>query len=276
MVARLAAVVRRRPAASLQRTVRQKPPMKRLASSAPQRRQHTEIKKALYFGRRRKPQTIVVLLHGLNDSAKCCAEGVVEMWAPGLPQALLAVPQSPERTPWSTGDDPGYTWWTTKGMFPFEARDQFGEKSKEFAVSIKQFHKAILNRCDDLQIWLGNLLRKHGLTNRNLILAGFSQGSVLAALIGAKMNARGVIVCGGVPFAGAFGLTKLMPKRTSAAFCAVNGTKDEVVERKPLENMLRHCKCTWHWSKGVGHDFPDKWYEIELDWMQQLLGHNVV
>ncbi|CAK0853224.1 unnamed protein product [Prorocentrum cordatum] len=227
---------------------------------------------ALFFGRRRRPKQLVVLLHGLNDSAACCAKGVVCRWAKGLPGALLAVPQSPHRTDWSTDGDPGYTWTPTRGLFLFEAQARFGADSHEFRASVQEFHRSVRSSCRELNRWLDAVLDKHGLSNDDLVLAGFSQGSILAAIVGARRGARGVIVCGGVPFAGFFELGGLMPKKSRSRFCVVNGTRDEVVERRPLEEMLAPYDCEWHWSKGVGHDFPSKWYALELTWMKRLFG----
>eukprot|EP00404_Azadinium_spinosum_P003765 CAMPEP_0180462116 /NCGR_PEP_ID=MMETSP1036_2-20121128/24236_1 /TAXON_ID=632150 /ORGANISM="Azadinium spinosum, Strain 3D9" /LENGTH=151 /DNA_ID=CAMNT_0022468873 /DNA_START=260 /DNA_END=711 /DNA_ORIENTATION=+ len=56
------------------------------------------IRGMLTFGRQRKPSQIVVLLHGLNDTAKDCSSGVVARWVKGLPEALFVVPQSSDRT----------------------------------------------------------------------------------------------------------------------------------------------------------------------------------
>merc|ERR1712050_696476 len=100
------------------------------------------------------------------------------------------------------------------------------------------------------------MLEKHNLTDDDLVLSGFSQGSILAAIVGARRNAHGVIVCGGVPFAGSLELAKLMPKKSRTHFLAVNGTRDTVLERTPLEAMLAPYHREWHWSQGVGHDFP--------------------
>lgn len=122
-----------------------------------------------------------------------------------------------------------------------------------------------------MNVWLDAMLGIYNLTNRDLVLVGFSQGSILATLVGARRNACGVIVCGGVPFVGKFELAKRMPKTSRARFLAVNGAEDAYVQRKPLEAMLAPYDCEWHWSEGLGHDFPPQWYAVGMAWMQKLL-----
>eukprot|EP00929_Paragymnodinium_shiwhaense_P093535 TRINITY_DN5370_c0_g3_i2.p1 TRINITY_DN5370_c0_g3~~TRINITY_DN5370_c0_g3_i2.p1 ORF type:complete len:296 (+),score=34.83 TRINITY_DN5370_c0_g3_i2:65-952(+) len=284
------AALRRKPAAAIVRKMAMKKqgskaaakgkPKKRAGSgSTKARRSSWPLQKSdksdsgfhcLFFGRTQRPTHVVVLLHGLNDNAKSCSQGVVNIWKRGLPNALFVVPESPEQTTWSTEDNPGYTWTSFTGMSPFEACHRFGTQSTQFAESIQRFHRSIASRCSALEKWLDNLLAKHRLSYDNLVISGFSQGALLSVVIGARRNALGTIVCGGVPYAGFFQVKSLMPKKSASKFCSVNGTKDEFVERKALEELLSPYDCEWTWDKGVGHDFPDKWYRVELKWMKQL------
>jgi len=228
------------------------------------------IRGMLTFGRQRKPSQIVVLLHGLNDTAKDCSSGVVARWVKGLPEALFVVPQSSDRTSWSSDCDPGYDWVPTKSSPPWETFEEFGARSPHYRESLREYRHVLLARCRHVSAWLDALLARHGLSDRDLVLAGFSLGSYLSAIIGAHRNVRGVIVCGGVPCTQELRFKELMPKMSHAHFCAVNGTRDTLVQRPSLEAMLRPYKCEWNWSKGVGHDFPSEWYATELKWMQRL------
>lgn len=228
------------------------------------------VRDCLVLGRVRRPSKIVVLLHGLDDSAKCCAKGVAASWVKGLPDALIAIPQSPDRTSWSSDRSPGYDWVPTRRAPPWDALAEHGSGSKEYQDSLREYQRVLRARCRDLHAWLDALLAKHGLSNDDLVLVGFSLGSYLSAVVGAQRNARGVIVCGGPCTTREVCFGKLLPKRTRARFCAVNGTKDTLVNRRSLEDIFGSYDCEWHWSPGVGHDFPTAWYRTELKWMQGL------
>jgi len=238
------------------------------------------MSKVLTFGRRSRPRLVVVMLHGLNDSAECCAEGVAERWASGLDGALVAVPQSPDRSIWS--DDPaspGFDWLRQRGT----------QDVGSWAANVRELHRVTRARLRQLNRWLDRLLARHRLTDSQLILAGFSQGAILAALCGAQRQALGVVVCGGVPGqpvysrevddyvgGGWMDWERLLPRSARAGrcrtrFCAVNGTEDGCVPRRANEAMLASFDTFWHWDEGVGHDFPDHWYAVALRWMKALV-----
>lgn len=228
------------------------------------------VRDCLTFGQRRRPSKLVVLLHGLNDSAKDCSKGVVAPWVRGLPGALVAVPQSPDRTDYSEDRAPGYDWVPTRRDAPWDAFEEHGPRSKVYRDSLKEYQRVLRSRCRDLHVWLDALLEKHGLTNRDLVLVGFSLGAYLSAIVGAQRDALGVVVCGGMCTTEEVRIADLLPKSTRARFLAVNGSRDKLVNRKSLEESLGEYDCEWHWSKGVGHDFPKDWYRTELRWMQKL------
>eukprot|EP00927_Polykrikos_kofoidii_P003218 TRINITY_DN11281_c0_g1_i3.p1 TRINITY_DN11281_c0_g1~~TRINITY_DN11281_c0_g1_i3.p1 ORF type:complete len:298 (-),score=45.53 TRINITY_DN11281_c0_g1_i3:629-1522(-) len=227
----------------------------------------------LTFGCLRKPSNIVVLLHGLNDSSKDCSKGVVARWAKCLPDALLVVPQSPHKTWFSTEAAPGYDWVDTRREAPWVLFEKLGPRSSQYKASIREYQRSLMASCRDVSYWLDALLEKHTLSDKNVILAGFSIGSIIAAVVGAWRNSRGVIVCGGLPCVRELRLKGLMPRWSSTRFCAVNGTRDDLVERSLLEALLRRYETKWHWSSGVGHDFPQEWYAQALAWMQSEFGN---
>merc|ERR1712048_1183584 len=113
--------------------------------------------------------------------------------------------------------------------------------------------------------WLEALIKRHGVRKDRLIVTGFSQGSILAALCAVRMNALGAVVCGcvtGQPIysaregdyvgGGWMRWEELLPKaKGRTQFCAVNGTEDAYVPRRQLEKMLEPFKCHWQWDRGV-------------------------
>lgn len=236
------------------------------------------MSRVLTFGKRSRPKCIVVMLHGLNDSAECCAEGVAQKWAEALEHALVVVPQSPDQSIWSSREDPGYDWLRQRGSH--DTRDE--------EANVLELQRAVRVRMRHLGAWLRTLLAKHNLGSNRLILAGFSQGSILAALCAVQLRALGSIVCGGITGQPIYSmkdrgyvgggwmrweelLPSSLPTPPVTRFCAINGTNDVYVPRRSLERMLAPFECYWHWDRGVGHDFPDSWYAVALQWMQRLL-----
>jgi len=236
------------------------------------------MSRVLSFGTRSKPRIILVMLHGLNDTAVDCAgEGWAAAFAKALPGVLVAVPQAPDLTYWSHEDpNPGYDWLNQPGLdYPAEFQDH-----------VQELQRLTTLRMRHLNQWLNRLLRRHKLGNENLVLAGFSQGSILATLCGASRGVRGVIVCGGVPIQPVYSpyaqdyVGTLWPKwedllpsqrpPVTPRFCVVNGTADTYVPRRELEYLLAGFKCHWHWEKGVGHDFPSSWRRAAVRWFRQL------
>eukprot|EP00928_Gymnodinium_smaydae_P045930 TRINITY_DN30574_c0_g1_i1.p1 TRINITY_DN30574_c0_g1~~TRINITY_DN30574_c0_g1_i1.p1 ORF type:complete len:310 (-),score=47.04 TRINITY_DN30574_c0_g1_i1:225-1127(-) len=236
------------------------------------------LSRVLTFGCKRRPTSIVIMLHGLNDSSECCAEGVVEKWAEGLKGALVVVPQSPDQSIWSDSSDKGYDWLRQNGT-----HDTFDDEA-----NVRELQRVVRLRLLHLTKWTKDLLAKYHLGPDRLIITGFSQGSILAALVAAHLGALGAVVCGGVTGQPVYSAEaddyvgggwmrweELLPKATTTKrttkFCAVNGTADPYVPRRQVENMLSPFECHWHWEKGVGHDFPDRWYRVALQWMKGLL-----
>lgn len=235
------------------------------------------MSRVLYFGKRTHPQSIIVMLHGLNDSAACCADGVAQKWVKGLPSSLVVVPQSPDQSIWSDSSDPGYDWLRQRGT----------QNTDNDEANVRELQRVARARMRHVETWLKGLLKRYGVRKDRLIVTGFSQGSILAALCAVRIGALGAVACGGVTGQPVYSAKEddyvgggwmqwedLLPKsKRNTQFCCVNGTADCYVQRRQLENMLQTFDCHWHWDHGVGHDFPDSWYDVALKWMQGLLNH---
>lgn len=214
------------------------------------------------------------MFHGLNDSAACCAAGVAKSWAK-LPGALVVVPQSPDQSLWSEKGDPGYDWLRQEGR----------QNTDNPKANVRELQRVTMVRVRHVEKWLRALLKKHQLKPRHLILSGFSQGSIIAALVAARMKALGGVLIGGVTGQPIFSAKEqdyigggwmkweeLLPRTPAPTrFCAVNGTLDPFVPRKAMENMFHGYEIKFYWQTGVGHDFPSNWYNVAAKWMKELL-----
>mmetsp|Transcript_18390 Transcript_18390/g.50479 ORF Transcript_18390/g.50479 Transcript_18390/m.50479 type:complete len:289 (-) Transcript_18390:153-1019(-) len=242
-----------------------------------------KLGRVLYFGKKSRPKTIVVMFHGQGDNAKGCATDWADVWAAGLPGALVIVPEASDRTLWDEGkamqkDKIGRDWLRQHGSHDW--RDQ--------EVSIRKIQRVVKKRMRHLNDWFDDLLRKYNLTNSDVIVTGFSQGTNVACLIGARRGVKSVLLCGGPGTESVFSADakpdnfvgrnvwprweELMPKvAPGTKFFALEGTKDYSVPRKRLTAMLKKYDTTFRWEEGLQHHqlFSKRFRGIMLRRMQE-------
>jgi len=239
--------------------------------------------RVLYFGRTTRPKKIVVMIHGMGDNAVGCSRGWAECWAAGLPDAMIVVPEASERTIW----DEGKNW--SDNRIGRDWHRQYGShdvKNKE--ASIAGIQRVARRRLRYMNSWLDSLLRKHELTNKDLIMTGFSQGTNVALITGATRGVRSVLLCGGPGTECIYSekhnakdfvgkpiwprWEELLPTRApKTRFWAVNGTKDYSLPRCRVEPMLKKFDTTFRWEKGLLHHnlFEKKFCRIMLRRLQE-------
>ena len=292
------------------------------------------MSRTLTFGRRASPRAMVVLLHGLTDTADGWHGSFAGSWARSLPGVIILVPQSPDEcapqirttrlacgmspapearvrrrapractplhvhsmaAPWADSRcgrcgaySPHQPGWSCKGDRKYDWLAQPGTdvKADDRRSCARVLQQITLARIAQLDRWLDMHLAEHQLTNDELVLVGFSQGSILATICGARRGVRGVVAMGGVPGqpiydaavddyvgGGWMDWEQLMPVRPAAdtKLLLVNGTADCYVNRAKNEQMLRRFEVEWHWDKGLGHEFPESWYGVAKAWLRRLL-----
>lgn len=108
----------------------------------------------------RKPQQLVVLLHGLGADANDLMSIGAEWQRKGiLPDAVFASPNAPfpcDMAPF------GYQWFSLQ------------DRSRQSILGGISTAKPMLDR------YLDELLERHGLTDKDMAVAGFSQGAMMA------------------------------------------------------------------------------------------------
>lgn len=246
---------------------------------------NSKMSKVLYFGKTKKPRVLVVIFHGMGDDAHG-NENWAEKWAAGLAQSLVVVPQSPcihfssiaKKDP-----TPGYDWLVQRGKHDISNRE----------TNVRVLQRVTERRLQQVDAWLDRLLRKFNLKNSDLILSGFSQGSVIAALVGARRRVKAVALAGGVGTEPIYSAAKknyyghevwarweeMMPEiatqpsadgppQTKFMICC--GGADHTVPRKKLASMLAAYKCKWRTEDGLEHVFPNYWRGMMLGWMRKV------
>jgi phospholipase/carboxylesterase len=184
------------------------------------------------------PKQAVVLLHGYGADGEDLI-GLAPGWAHLLPEALFVSPNAPE--PCALGF--GYQW------FPLDP-----ERPAARPEGIARARLALSG-------FLDTLWQRTGLAPAATILAGFSQGAMMALDVGLALPEAPLGLIG---FSGALidpGV--LRAERPRPPVCLVHGTADSVVPVRASEDAAAAleaagCAVSLHLSPGLGHGIgPD-------------------
>jgi phospholipase/carboxylesterase len=188
------------------------------------------------------PKQVVVLLHGYgSDGADLIS--LAPYWQDALPEALFVSPNAPEQCRRLAS---GFQWFDVSLEGDRLASRQTG----------------VVNARPVLVDFLNDLWTQTGIAPEQTILAGFSQGAMMALHVGLSLPQR---LMGIIAFSGAF----LPPEGFgSDAFgqppvCLVHGDMDEVVDPElsadaDVALRLAGYDVSYHVSEGVGHGIaPD-------------------
>lgn len=186
------------------------------------------------------PAQAVVLLHGYGSDGNDLI-GLAGYWRDLLPAALFVAPNAPE----TCRDNPaGYEWFPIDWDRP-EYRVEGAEKARPVVTE-----------------FLGDLWRQTGLGPQNTILAGFSQGAMMALNAGLSLDAplMGIIAFSGALIAPPGLLGDAGPR---PPICLVHGDRDPVVDPQFSEQAAtllrdRGFEVSYHVEIGAGHTIaPD-------------------
>ncbi len=190
------------------------------------------------------PDSAVVLLHGYGSDGHDLI-ALAPQWQGILPGALFVAPHAP--TPLGMG---GFQW------FPI-AWDSEANRLASRQTGVTQARPILLEFLDDL--W-----SQTGVTPERTVLAGFSQGAMMALHAGLSLPADKTLM-GIVAFSGAL----LVPEGFEGEglarppVCLVHGDRDDVVAPAHSAEAAQvlgaaGLSVAYHVSRGVGHGIsPD-------------------
>ena len=188
------------------------------------------------------PKQVVVLLHGYgSDGADLIS--LAPYWQDALPEALFVCPNAPEQCRQLAS---GFQWFDVSFDGDRLASRQMG----------------VVNARPVLVDFLNDLWTQTGVAPEQTILAGFSQGAMMALHVGLSLERP---LMGIIAFSGAF----LPPEGfgtdalAQPPVCLVHGDMDEVVDPElsadaDVALRLAGFDVSYHVSEGVGHGIaPD-------------------
>lgn len=181
-----------------------------------------------------KPKQIVLLLHGYGSNGADLIS-LAPHWQRSLPDALFLAPNAPQRC----GMEGGYQWWPLSAFTPAA----LAQGAKAAAPAIDAF--------------IDRKLAQYDLTEGDLAIIGFSQGTMMALHVGLRRNRTVAAVVG------YSGMLTGAPELSHAAITRppvllVHGSADPVVPVAALHAAKRDLEhlgiaVTAHVSPGVGH-----------------------
>tara|TARA_R110002110_G_scaffold18688_5_gene78326 strand:+ start:16695 stop:17369 length:675 start_codon:yes stop_codon:yes gene_type:complete len=187
---------------------------------------------------------LVILCHGYGSDGNDLI-ALAPYWQPLLPDADFVAPNAPERC---DGNPMGYQWFPIGRLDPAEIARGVGAAAPQ------------LDRFIDEQ------LESRGLTDTQLALVGFSQGTMMALHAGLRRSRAPACIVG---YSGALAVPEQLADEIACRppILMVHGDADDML---PVSRMYEAVQALgeaglsvqWHVSPGVGHSIDQTGLEL--------------
>lgn len=180
------------------------------------------------------PKQIVLLLHGYGSDGHDMIT-LASAWQQSLPDALFLAPHAPQRCDGGSG----YQWWGLEALNP-----------QTLAAGA-----ALAAPC--INAFLDRKLQQYALSDADVALVGFSQGTMMALHVGLRRSGRVAAIVG---YSGMLTASDDLhiEKMAKPPVLLVHGASDPMIPVAALhaaETQLRHLgiEVSTHISTGLGH-----------------------
>lgn len=190
------------------------------------------------------PKKLVIFLHGYGSNGKDLI-GLGQHWARDLPHVQWVSPNAPDPVP---GAPDGYQWFPISNLDP--------DRIEAGAATAWPIVDAFIDQ----------ELTRYGLTEQDLVLCGFSQGTMLSLATGLRRER---------PVAGIMGFSGALPgggrlkeeMRSRPPIMLVHGDQDQVLPLGFMFDALENLAAAghgaqWHISQGLPHSIGEDGLEI--------------
>ncbi len=199
-------------------------------------------------------KSLVILLHGYGSNGDDLI-GLAPHWRDALPNTAFVSPNAPEPCPGAPG---GYQWWGFNGA---DRGDRAAGAN----------HAApILNAFIDAE------LARHGLTEADLALVGFSQGTMMALHVGLRRPRQ---LAGIVGYSGMLADPASLadPAMTKPPILLIHGDQDPMIPvaafHAAKDALLRNGYAVEdHVSPGLGHSIDLAGLQLGGRFLARVLG----
>lgn len=199
------------------------------------------------------PKKLVVLLHGYGSSGADMI-ALAPLWRHSLPDVMFLAPNGPERC---AGRPGGYQWW---GLTDF-SRPALAAGARRAAPALDAFLDAQLSR--------------YGLREEDLLLVGFSQGTMMALHVGPCRSSQ---IAGIIGYSGMIADPRVMvgAVRTRPPVLLVHGTTDPIIPVAAIHEAKRELRrhgfeVETHIASGLGHGVDPQGMELGRRFATRLL-----
>ncbi len=203
------------------------------------------------------PKQIVLLLHGYGSNGADLIS-LAPHWQRAMPEALFLAPNAPQRIGNLAS---GYQWWPLQSFTP----QALAAGAKAAAPAIDAF--------------IDRKLGQYGLTDSQLVIVGFSQGTMMALHVGLRRRQQ---VAGIVGYSGMLvGAAELANELTTGPpVLLVHGDSDPIVPIAALhaaDSDLRKLgiDAKVYVASGVGHTVDASGIRVGAEFVARALGVHV-
>ena len=200
------------------------------------------------------PDCAVVLLHGYGSDGNDLI-ALAPHWQDQLPGALFVAPNAPEALGMG-----GFQWF---------AIDWTGDRLSSRQTGVTKARPVLVD-------FLNALWEQTGIAPARTILAGFSQGAMMALHVGTSLP-KDQQLLGVIGFSGAFLPPEGFggPELARPPVCLVHGDRDEVVDPEHSAEaaaLLRQggLSVAYHVSRGAGHGIAPDGLDFATDFVAGL------
>ncbi|UZK65938.1 alpha/beta hydrolase [Sphingomonas sp. M1-B02] len=200
------------------------------------------------------PKSIVVLLHGYGSNGADLIS-LAPMWQARFPDTLFVSPNAPERCPGAPG---GFQWW---GLDDHSRTALLAGASGAAPV---------------LDAFLDGLLADNGLDEAQMVLAGFSQGTMMALHAGVRRERQLAGILGYSGMIAGPGIADA-EVRSKPPVLLIHGSVDPVLPVASHHHALAELdrlgfEVEGHVSPGLGHSVDMAGIDLGARFLQRVLG----
>jgi phospholipase/carboxylesterase len=198
------------------------------------------------------PKRIVLLLHGYGSNGADLI-GLASQWQHLFPDTLFLAPDAPQRC----GYGFGYQWWPLANL------------------SLAALAAGAASAAPAVDAFIDRKLEQYGLTDAELALVGFSQGTMVALHVGLR---RAAPVAGILGYSGALTGAADLPSQVKSKppVLLIHGAADQVVPVTALhaaEHALKQigADVRTHISTGLGHSVDAAGLRLGAEFLADVL-----